>query len=45
MLYFVMFLGLPNPKVAPIFKDLTADNGFYTSKDFLPAVCSASKPG
>lgn len=38
-------IGLPNPKVAPVFKGLTSANGFYTSKDFLPLVCSTSKPG
>ena len=45
--YEAVFLGfgLPDPKSIPIFEDLTEDNGFYTSKDFLPRVCSASKPG
>lgn len=38
-------IGLPQPKVISIFKDLTADNGFYTSKSFLPLVAKASKPG
>lgn len=42
---FLVFPGLPDPKVAPIFSGLTVDNGFYTSKDFLPIVCKASKPG
>ena len=37
--------GLPEPKVVPMFKGLTTGNGFYTSKDFLPVVCAASKPG
>ena len=37
--------GLPDPKSIPIFEDLTEDNGFYSSKDFLPRVASASKPG
>lgn len=37
--------GLPDPKSIPIFEGLTEDNGFYTSKDFLPRVASASKPG
>ena len=45
--YEAVFLGfgLPDPKSIPIFKDLTEGNGFYTSKDFLPRVASASKPG
>ena len=45
--YEAVFLGfgLPDPKSIPIFEDLTEDNGFYTSKDFLPRVASASKPG
>jgi dihydropyrimidine dehydrogenase (NADP+) len=38
-------IGLPDPKVAPIFKGLTPQHGFFTSKDFLPDVCKASKPG
>ena len=38
-------IGLPDPKVAPIFEGLTVDNGFYNSKDFLPVVSMASKPG
>ena len=38
-------IGLPDPKVVPMFQGLTITNGFYTSKDFLPVVCSASKPG
>ena len=37
--------GLPDPKSIPVFEGLTEDNGFYTSKDFLPRVASASKPG
>lgn len=40
-----LLVGLPNPKVASIFNGLAPSNGFYTSKDFLPLVCSASKPG
>lgn len=45
--YEAVFLGfgLPDPKSIPIFEDLTEGNGFYTSKDFLPRVASASKPG
>ena len=38
-------IGLPDPKVAPIFKGLTTQNGFFTSKEFLPVVSKASKPG
>lgn len=38
-------IGLPDPKVAPIFEGLTTQQGFYTSKDFLPVVAIASKPG
>ena len=45
MMSFFISTGLPDPKVAPIFSGLTVDNGFYTSKDFLPIVCMASKPG
>ena len=35
-----VFLGLgnPEPKVIPMFKDLTEKQGFYTSKGFLPKV-------
>lgn len=38
-------IGLPQPKVAAVFKGLEANMGFYTSKDFLPQVSKASKPG
>ena len=38
-------IGLPEPKVVPMFEGLTNDHGFYTSKDFLPVVAMASKPG
>ncbi|XP_033127315.1 dihydropyrimidine dehydrogenase [NADP(+)]-like [Anneissia japonica] len=38
-------IGLPEAKRAQIFDGLTVQNGFYTSKDFLPLVSSASKPG
>lgn len=38
-------IGLPDPKVAPMFEGLTPQQGFYTSKDFLPIVSMASKPG
>jgi len=38
-------IGHPTPKKIGIFADLTIDMGFYTSKDFLPLVTAASKPG
>ncbi|XP_022126972.2 dihydropyrimidine dehydrogenase [NADP(+)] [Pieris rapae] len=38
-------IGLPEPKSVPIFKNLTQDMGFYTSKDFLPLVSKGSKKG
>lgn len=38
-------IGLPEPTIAPIFKGLSQQNGFFTSKDFLPLVSSGSKPG
>lgn len=38
-------IGLPEPTVAPIFKGLAQENGFFTSKDFLPQVSVGSKPG
>ena len=37
--------GLPNPKTDPIFKGLSEENGFFTSKKYLPDVARASKPG
>ena len=40
-----MGIGLPQPTLNPIFKGLTPNNGFYTSKDFLPRVAGGSKPG
>jgi dihydropyrimidine dehydrogenase (NADP+) len=45
ILQFVHYLGLPEPKKSPIFKELTAKEGFYTSKEFLPLVSEASKQG
>lgn len=36
-------IGLPQPKINPLFKDLSEENGFYTSKSFLPKVSSVSK--
>ncbi|GCB64472.1 hypothetical protein scyTo_0004613 [Scyliorhinus torazame] len=38
-------IGLPEPKRDHIFEGLTVEHGFYTSKDFLPLVSKASKPG
>lgn len=38
-------IGLPKPKSIPVFDNLTQQQGFYTSKDFLPLVSKASKPG
>jgi dihydropyrimidine dehydrogenase (NADP+) len=38
-------IGLPNPNIDPIFKDLTRTEGFYTSKYFLPIVSKSSKAG
>lgn len=42
-----VFLGFgrPDPKKLDIFTNLTQNNGFYTSKEFLPAVANSSKPG
>ena len=38
-------LGLPEPKIVPEFEGLSVNNGFYSSKHFLPLVSKASKPG
>jgi dihydropyrimidine dehydrogenase (NADP+) len=38
-------IGLPNPNIDPIFKDLTSTEGFYTSKNFLPIISKCSKAG
>lgn len=45
--YAAIFLGIgmPKPKVDKVFQGLTTKEGFYTSKDFLPQVSAASKPG
>lgn len=45
--YAAVFLGigLPKPKKPKIFDGLSSENGFMTSKDFLPRVSQASKPG
>jgi len=40
-----LFVGLPNPKRHPMFEGLSAKEGFFTSKDFLPVVAAASKAG
>lgn len=41
----IVFLGFgkPQPKIISIFEGLKQENGFYTSKDFLPVVARASK--
>lgn len=38
-------IGLPQPKIIKAFEGLKKKDGFYTSKDFLPLVSKASKPG
>ncbi|XP_070797175.1 dihydropyrimidine dehydrogenase [NADP(+)] [Pituophis catenifer annectens] len=38
-------IGLPEPKKESIFQGLGMEEGFYTSKEFLPLVSMASKPG
>ncbi|XP_014455195.1 dihydropyrimidine dehydrogenase [NADP(+)] isoform X2 [Alligator mississippiensis] len=38
-------MGLPEPNKDHIFEGLRTDQGFYTSKDFLPLIAMASKPG
>ncbi|XP_030382629.1 dihydropyrimidine dehydrogenase [NADP(+)] [Scaptodrosophila lebanonensis] len=38
-------IGLPEPKLDPIFDGLDVSAGFYTSKNFLPLVSDGSKPG
>jgi hypothetical protein len=38
-------IGLPEPNIIKEFEGLTQDMGFYTSKNFLPAVSKASKAG
>ena len=38
-------MGLPEPKRLKIFEGLSIENGFYTSKDFLPLVTTGSKAG
>uniref|UniRef100_A0A0N4X0L0 dihydropyrimidine dehydrogenase (NADP(+)) n=1 Tax=Haemonchus placei TaxID=6290 RepID=A0A0N4X0L0_HAEPC len=38
-------IGMPEPKKIDVFQGLTQSHGFFTSKDFLPMVAAASKPG
>ncbi|XP_036441571.1 dihydropyrimidine dehydrogenase a, tandem duplicate 1 [Colossoma macropomum] len=38
-------IGLPQANRHRIFEGLSMEQGFYTSKDFLPLVAKASKPG
>ncbi|XP_049621625.1 dihydropyrimidine dehydrogenase [NADP(+)] [Suncus etruscus] len=38
-------IGLPEPNKDRIFEGLTQEQGFYTSKDFLPLVAKSSKAG
>ncbi|KAN0034723.1 hypothetical protein ACTFIV_001255 [Dictyostelium citrinum] len=38
-------IGMPEPKIDPVFNELTSDQGFFTSKEFLPKVSKASKAG
>eukprot|EP00050_Salpingoeca_kvevrii_P006076 m.287291 g.287291 ORF g.287291 m.287291 type:complete len:1028 (-) comp11749_c0_seq1:233-3316(-) len=38
-------IGLPEPKAHPMFDGLTAEQGYYSSKTYLPLVAKASKPG
>ena len=43
--WFFFFSGLPEPKLSPIFDGLGTENGFYSSKAFLPIVSMGSKAG
>ncbi|KAG8231044.1 hypothetical protein J437_LFUL010923 [Ladona fulva] len=38
-------IGLPHPKAFHVFEGLTEEQGFYSSKTFLPAVAKGSKAG
>merc|ERR1719220_3221520 len=38
-------IGNPEPKTIPMFDGLTENDGYYTSKGFLPKVARASKAG
>ena len=37
-------IGNPEPKIIPIFKNLSEEQGFYTSKSFLPKVQQPVRP-
>lgn len=41
----ILCTGLPQANRAKIFEGLTVNQGFFTSKDFLPRVALASKKG
>jgi len=45
--YEAAFIGIgnPEPKTIPIFDGLSSEQGYYTSKSFLPKVARASKAG
>jgi len=45
--YQAVFIGIgnPEPKTLPMFKGLSEEQGYYTSKGFLPKVSLASKAG
>jgi len=45
--YKAAFIGIgnPEPKTIPIFEGLSSEQGYYTSKSFLPKVARASKAG
>lgn len=45
MFFLFFFTGLPQANRHKIFEGLCVEQGFYTSKDFLPLVAKASKPG
>ena len=45
VLFLIFFPGLPEPKLSPIFDGLGTENGFYSSKAFLPIVSMGSKAG
>lgn len=36
-------IGLPQPKIPEVFANLSIENGFYTSKNFLPAASEITK--
>lgn len=45
--YEALFMGIgqPDPRRNQVFEGLNEEQGFYTSKSFLPAVMKAAKPG